>query len=41
MDTDELEDYNITQADPGILPRTPAEEAHMVDNTTDQDMNGS
>ncbi len=40
MDTDsELEDYNITRADPGILPRTPAEEARMVDNTGDQDMN--
>ena len=39
MDTyDELEDYNITQANPGILPRTPAEEARMVDNG-DQDMN--
>ncbi len=39
MDTDsELEDYNVTQANPGILPRTPAEQALMVDNG-DQDMN--
>ena len=39
MDTDdELEDYNVTQADPGILPRTLAEQARMVDNG-DQDMN--
>ncbi len=39
MDTDsELEDYNVTRANPGILPRTPAEEARMVDNTGDQDM---
>ena len=38
MDTDsELEDYNVTQADPGILPRTPAEEVRMVDDTGDQD----
>jgi hypothetical protein len=40
MDTDsDLEGYNDTRADPGILPRTPAEEARMVDNTGDQDMN--
>jgi hypothetical protein len=39
MDTDdELEDYNVTQADPGILPRTPAEQALMVGDG-DQDMN--
>jgi hypothetical protein len=39
MDTDsDLEDYNITLADSGILPRTPAEEVRMVDNTDDQDM---
>ena len=35
----DLEDYNITQADSGILPRTPAEEARMVDDNNDQDMN--
>jgi hypothetical protein len=34
----DLEDYNITQADSGILPRTPAEEARMVDDNNDQDM---
>ena len=33
----DLEDYNITQGESGILPRTPAEQALMVDN--DQDMN--
>jgi hypothetical protein len=38
IDNDNKEDYNITQADPGILPRTPAEEVRMVDNTSDQDM---
>ena len=39
MDTDdELEDYNVTQANPGILPRTPAEQALMVGDG-DQDMN--
>ena len=38
MDEDsDLEDYNITHAGSGILPRTPAEEALMVDNN-DQDM---
>jgi hypothetical protein len=40
MDNDsELEDYNLTEVNDGILPRTPAEEARMVDNTSDQDMN--
>jgi hypothetical protein len=37
-DDSDLEDYNITQAHSGILPRTPAEEARMVDNNNDQDM---
>ena len=38
MDEDsDLEDYNVTQGESGILPRTPAEQAIMVDN--DQDMN--
>jgi hypothetical protein len=35
----ELEDYNLTEMNDGILPRTPAEETRMVDNTSDQDMN--
>jgi hypothetical protein len=40
MDTNnELEDYDVTQANPGILPRTPAELARMGDDTGDQDMN--
>jgi hypothetical protein len=34
----DLEDYN-TEKNDGILPRTPAEEVRMVDNTNDQDMN--
>jgi hypothetical protein len=39
MDDDsDLEDYNLTQTDSGILPRTPAEEACMVDDNDDQDM---
>jgi hypothetical protein len=40
MDEDsDLEDYNVTHGESGILPRTPAEQALMVDNDNDQDMN--
>ena len=40
MDEDsDLEDYNLTEEGSGILPRTPAEKALMVDNDNDQDMN--
>jgi hypothetical protein len=35
-DDSDLEDYNLRVND-GILPRTPAEEVRMVDNTGDQD----
>jgi hypothetical protein len=39
MESDsDLEDYNVTLADSGILPRTLAEEVSMVDNTDDHDM---
>jgi hypothetical protein len=37
-DSDELEDYNLTEKDDGILPRTGAEERRMVDDNNDQDM---
>ncbi len=37
-DDSDLEDYNVTLADSGILPRTPAEKARMVDDNDDQDM---
>jgi hypothetical protein len=36
--SDDLEDYNITELNNGIFPRTLAEEVRMVDNTDDQDM---
>jgi len=35
----DLEDYNLTEVNDGILPRTGAEERRMVDDTNDQDMN--